>query len=247
METRVRQLKLGADLVRYREAGAGPAVVLVHGLGLSSRSWVTALEALARAGLRAVAPDLPGFGGSGGRRGMGVGRTAEWLLALADALGLERPSWVGHSISCQAVIALASEWPHRARSLVLASPTGGPRRLRRLHQVIGLVRDLGREPRSVFFAVAREYVRASPVAYLQTWLEAGCDEPLERAHRITSPALIIAGINDPIAGREYLELLASRMPAADLLLLPGGAHGVVFGRSTEFNQALVSFFRATAN
>src|SRR3954470_4656686 len=46
----------------YREAGAGPALVLLHGIGSSSASWVFQLESLA--GYRLIAWDGPGYGAS---------------------------------------------------------------------------------------------------------------------------------------------------------------------------------------
>ena len=52
--------------IAYREAGPadGPVALLVHGYPSSSFMWRRPLEALADAGWRAVAPDLPGFGDS---------------------------------------------------------------------------------------------------------------------------------------------------------------------------------------
>jgi len=58
--------------ISYREAGAGPALVLLHGIGSSSASWLFQLESLA--GYRLIAWDAPGYGGSA-------------FLSAADDLG----------------------------------------------------------------------------------------------------------------------------------------------------------------
>jgi pimeloyl-ACP methyl ester carboxylesterase len=102
------------------ETGEGPAVLLVHGLNGFKEAWGPLPDALAEAGHRAVAADLPGVGGS--RR---LSRTAP--AALADAL---RPllarhapaDVVAHSLGTQLAMLLAVREPAMVRRLVLLSP-----------------------------------------------------------------------------------------------------------------------------
>ena len=104
-------LELEGRKVVYREAGAGAAVIVVSGLGLSGRFYDRNLPAFADAGLRMIVPDLPGFGGTrGGRvRGQSVAETCAFLRTFADALGIARATWIGHSIGAQAALQLAQE------------------------------------------------------------------------------------------------------------------------------------------
>jgi pimeloyl-ACP methyl ester carboxylesterase len=244
MAPREGRLTLDGRRVRYREAGCGPPCVVVHGLGLSSGFWVPHFPSFAAAGLRLVAPDLPGFGGSaGGRLGLGVGETAEWLLAFAAALDLAMPAWIGHSLAAQATMELAVRAPHRARALVLASPTGAPGRWRLARQVVGFLRDIGREPPALIPIVAREYLKGSLPAFLGTWLRAAGDHPLEKARRIGCPTLVVVGRDDPVVPPTFIELLLQRIPKSRLAVLPGGAHGVVSDRSGEFDSVATAFLR----
>jgi pimeloyl-ACP methyl ester carboxylesterase len=86
--------------------GASPPVLLVHGLGESSRCFAGVLERLARAGAFAVAPDLPGYGltaperGENGRgdEGGGLAGVADGLAVLLRDLGAGPAVVVGHSL-----------------------------------------------------------------------------------------------------------------------------------------------------
>jgi len=236
------RLRLGGKTVHYLETGRGDPVVIAHGLGLSGRFWAKHCEALARAGHRAIAPDLPGFGLSDGPRpGHSVADTAAWLLAFADALGLEHPVWLGHSIATQAVLELAATAPARARALILVTPTGAPGPFRRTRQLIAFFCDIAREPFALVPAVASEYLRSSLLTFLATWWRAGRDRPLDKAGRVRCPTLIVAGRRDPIVSRRFLVRLRRAIPRSRVVGIPGGAHGVMFARPAAFDAVVIRF------
>ena len=87
-----------AGQVHYRECGSGPAVVLLHWTPGTSHQYAMVLPALAAAGYRAIAPDLPGFGMSLRRDGhWPVGEFAANLRQCLDGWGLEKAAlWGGH-------------------------------------------------------------------------------------------------------------------------------------------------------
>jgi alpha-beta hydrolase superfamily lysophospholipase len=87
-----RRVEVNGLSVRYREAGSGPALVLVHGLGCSADYWVRNGPPLAAAGLRVLAPDLPGFGRTEGPwRGLDIDEQATALADWFDAWGSPPP------------------------------------------------------------------------------------------------------------------------------------------------------------
>lgn len=232
--------------VRYLEAGSGPPVLIVHGLGLSSAVFRGQCRVLAAAGFRAVVPDLPGFGRTQGPRfGQTVAATAAWLLDFAEAVGLGAAAWIGHSLAAQATMQVAALAPHRVRALILATPTGAPGRTRLAHQFLAFVRDIEREPLSLVPLVARQYLRGSLLAFLGTWIKAAWDHPLEQAPRIQCPTLIVTGRDDPIIPADFVALLLDRIPRARAERLPNKGHGVILLRSEEFGRIVVSFLRET--
>jgi len=86
--------------ISYREAGAGPALVLLHGIGSSSASWLFQLESLA--GYRLIAWDAPGYGASA-FLAMAEPQPADYAQALHEFLErllLKDVVLVGNSLGC---------------------------------------------------------------------------------------------------------------------------------------------------
>jgi haloalkane dehalogenase len=121
------ELKEAAGLP-YRDArpegeSSGPAVVLVHGFPESSRMWLPAMEALADAGRRCVAPDLYCLGDSTDRGPATFERNLEALGAFIEELGLGEIALVVHDWGGFVGLAWACEHPNAVAGLVI-SDTG---------------------------------------------------------------------------------------------------------------------------
>jgi pimeloyl-ACP methyl ester carboxylesterase len=113
--------------VTYAQAGAGPVLLLVHGMGGGYENWREVIEPLARR-YTVVAPDLPGHGASApGNGDYSIGALAAGLRDLLLALGHEHATLVGHSLGGGIAMQLAYQFPELAERLVLVSSGGlGP-------------------------------------------------------------------------------------------------------------------------
>jgi len=118
---------LHGRVVTYTEAGAGPVLLLIHGIAGSHHNWDAVIEPLARH-RTVVAPDLPGHGTSDGGAGdYSLGAFAAGLRDLLIMLGHERATVVGHSLGGGIAMQLAYHFPELAERLVLVSSGGlGP-------------------------------------------------------------------------------------------------------------------------
>ncbi|HUE95526.1 MAG TPA: alpha/beta hydrolase [Longimicrobiaceae bacterium] len=234
--------------LRYRDAGSGIPLVLVHGLGVSADYWVRNATVIAAAGFRVLAPDLPGFGRTDGPPGgLDVPAQVDALRRWRTALAVGPAVYLGHSLSCQTVLQLAADHPDEVLGLVLAAPTGegaGTRRL--IRQAIGLARDLRRESIALAMLVAQAYFRAGPRRVLRTWQMAGRHDPMPLLPRIAAPTAIIIGDNDPVVDLDFGQQMARALPAGHLVVVPGGSHAVIFDSTGTFNGAVVGLMREVA-
>src|SRR5690349_3285447 len=120
----VQTIHLHGHDVTYRMAGEGPAIVLVHGLAGSSTTWKGVLPELAER-FTVIAPDLMGHGESAKPRGdYSLGAYASGIRDLLVALGVERATFVGHSLGGGVAMQLAYQFPERCERLVLVASGG---------------------------------------------------------------------------------------------------------------------------
>ena len=118
-----------------------PAVVLVHGLGVSSRYMAPLARELSPF-YRVFAVDLPGFGRSDTPpRRLGLVETAETLAAWMRTTGLRAATLVGNSYGCQIAVELAARRPRMVQRLVLVGPTTDPAFRTRRQQLARLLLD----------------------------------------------------------------------------------------------------------
>jgi epoxide hydrolase 4 len=117
-----RRLDVGRLAVHVAELGSGPAVLLLHGFPAYWADWRGQMEALAAAGFRAIAPDLPGYGQSDQ-----LPRVLDYRLqplaadmaGLIAALGLSKVHVVGHDWGGPLAYCLAAQHPQLVDRLVV--------------------------------------------------------------------------------------------------------------------------------
>lgn len=113
--------------IHYVEEGAGDPVILIHGLACSSSQWMYTVPALAKAGYRALALDLPGFGRSPmPKRQIASVDYAREIPRFMDEMGIPRAVLVGNSMGGFVAWYVAATAPERVTAMILASPAGAP-------------------------------------------------------------------------------------------------------------------------
>lgn len=120
----VRHVTLHGRRIAYRTAGAGPVVVLIHGMAGSSETWNGMMRA-AGGDHTWIAIDLPGHGSSDPPHGdYSLGAHATIIRDLLIALGHRRATIVGHSLGGGIAMQFAYQFPERIERLVLVNSGG---------------------------------------------------------------------------------------------------------------------------
>jgi pimeloyl-ACP methyl ester carboxylesterase len=110
--------------MRYFVGGAGPPIVLVHGLTGCASNWTEVAPRLARRH-RVLVPDLPGHGGSAPLPASpNLDAFADRVRLVARDEGMLPAALVGHSLGGLVVLRLALRWPEAATAVVLAAAAG---------------------------------------------------------------------------------------------------------------------------
>ncbi len=105
-------------------AGSGPAILLLHGIGDSSESWLPLIPALSER-YTVIAPDLLGHGQSDKPRAdYAIGAFANGMRDLLNVLEIDRVTVVGHSLGGGVAAQFAYQFPDLCERLVLVA-TGG--------------------------------------------------------------------------------------------------------------------------
>ncbi|MFN8017228.1 MAG: alpha/beta hydrolase [Acidimicrobiales bacterium] len=102
----------------YRMRGFGLALLLIHGIGDSSASWVPLMRPLAER-YTVIAPDLLGHGESDKPRRLLGRRFANGMRDLLDVLGIDKATVVGHSLGGGVAAQLTYQHPTRVNRLAL--------------------------------------------------------------------------------------------------------------------------------
>jgi pimeloyl-ACP methyl ester carboxylesterase len=247
--------------VRYLEAGEGQPVLFLHGasLGSSADVWAPNLPAFAAQGLRAIAPDLPGFGMTDNPADHSIAYRRHFVMAFMDEMGLQHASVIGHSQSGRIAVELAFLLPGRvAKVVVLATgsllpPLAEGGKSREEGEEGEATEPTLEQTRKSLQATLFDHSLITPAALetrhrmslgknFQAFLARaqapgeGRDGPplWRRLAELSAPLLMLYGKQDRGRAAERAELARQRYPGLDLRLLDRCKHLAQWDAAEEF-------------
>jgi len=244
------QAFVGRCRIYYEVHGdpAAPALVLIRGLGRSGRYWGEILPLFAR-DLRVLVMDNRGVGRSDATHPpYSIPQLAEDVVAVMDAVGIERAHVFGMSLGGMVAQQIALKHPQRLRRLVLGCTTpGGLRGIRSAFGTVVMVLRASRlEPDEAVrftapYLVSRDSLASRPQV-IDDWIRISREEPRSRrgllgqllaaaTHdcrrsiaQIAAPTLVITGAADRLIPVSESRFIGQRIPGAELAVLPGVGH-----------------------
>src|SRR5918993_3938269 len=260
-------VELEGNWIRYRVAGGGPAVVLVHGWLSSSRVWERLASRLAER-FTVYTLDLKGFGESDKpASGYGVRYGSRLLYAFCAHFGLTHAAIVGHDVGGAMAVKLAADHPDVVGRMVLVAtpakedqidlptllwfatlPVVGPvfyalgRYLRPLRRL--WMRPFVMETEDLTEEVVDDVGKSIPAAVTKTLnvtrREIARGRLARQASVIKAPVLTIAGEEDQIVDPQATEDW-SRTVSAEIVLLEECGHLPMLERTGEFSARVMAF------
>jgi 3-oxoadipate enol-lactonase len=257
----VRVIGAGATLaVQIR--GEGPPLLFVHGFPLDHAMW--SLQIAAQGGWRCIAPDLRGAGESDvPSDDYSMGRYAEDLRAVCDALDVAGVVCCGFSMGGYVLFELLRRYRSRVRGLVLcdtkAEPDAVEGKRTREDQAALVERDgvvpladrvvprlLGattRAARPELVEQVRAMVLRQPAVGIVGALRAMRDRPDSTGvlDGITVPTLVVHGAEDEVAPPALARAMAARIPGARYVEVSGAGHLAPLEQPEQVTRALREF------
>lgn len=252
--------------VGFDDVGAGFPVVLLHGFPHDRALWSEQLRGPAE-GARYIAPDLPGFGESDRLAVPRLDHWADGVVALLDALEVERAIIGGLSMGGYLALACWRRHPERIHGLVLADSRAGAdtveAQVRRVElQALARTEGAGAVAERMAPGMTGRTTRASRpevTATLDTMMRRATPDALVDALRvlmdrpdatptlgtITVPTLILCGDEDVLTPVAESQVMQAAIPGSRLEVLRGAGHVSNVEAPSAFNRLLSAFVTAT--
>lgn len=239
--TRVNGLLLHARVSIEPTPAGRPAVVLIHGLNISSRNMIPPARRLAPY-CPVYAPDLPGFGESERPdHTLTIAELAEVLADWMEAVGLRSAVLIANSFGCQVAVECARRYPARVERLVLIGPTMDPAARPLLRALRRWLQDGGRETLSLRLSLLRDYAWLNLVRAIRTLFFMLQDRIEEKLPQVQAPTLVVRGSRDPIVSQGWAEEVTHLLPDGRLVVIPGAPHALHFSAPLEFIRVVRPF------
>ena len=257
-----RSIDLNGYQAHYYEGGdsGSPVLVLLHGFSDNKYSFVTSVNSLTQQ-YRVILPDLLGHGDNARLQELdhSVGGQVRFIRELLAALNVSGTAIGGNSMGGHIAAAYALQHPQDTEALIVINATGVQLQNESVYQEF---------PESVdpaFFEQFFDHIYVNPPQFPQPMLQHFANKlnaripffngvvkqiekgPLfrlnEQLTRVTAPALVLWGKDDPIVPVDYAELYAQQLSGATLKILPNTGHSPQYETPDVVQQELSKFMQ----
>ena len=252
--------------IHYLEAGSGPVVILLHGLGGSSANWAPNIAPLAQK-YRVLVPDQIGFGKSDKPMlNYRVATLVDFLDGFYKQVGIQKATLVGNSLGGFTAAAFALAHPAKVEKLVLVDAAGfsvtGDLDPKVLNGLNPSTRQQIKDLMSLVFYNKEQFSSDMAVdAFLASRVTAGDQYTIQRfidsigrgedmldgkLGAIKHPTLIIWGREDGLTQLSMGQRFNKEIAGSQLLIIEKCGHVPQLEKPAEFNAGLMKFIGGAA-
>ena len=257
----LKTINLGkSQKISYREAGSGTPLIILHGLGGRSESWLPQYNNLSES-YRVIGWDAPGYGESSEIQidSPEIVDYADVVLGFIDALEINHCHLMGHSVGTCIAAKFHQSYSDRLLSLTLAEAVIGNGELSVKEQSKMLadrasdLKTLGadgfaerRTPNSLspnadpnVVREAVDFARGMRISgYLKLFGALVRTNIFDYVEHLKVPAMIVAGSDDRSAPEEFVRKIALAYPGIRYEIIDGIGHQIAFEKPEIFVELL---------
>jgi len=244
--------------INYKIAGQGPAILILHGWGGSSDSWIQVQEILAREGFKIIVPDFPGFGKSKTPfEPWGVKEYGNFVLNLTKILELQNFFLLGHSFGGRVAIKFSVLYPEKIKSLILCDSAGIKQKWGIGEKLIFQISKIGNaiftptplrrfkdKAKNLFYIFLRhrDYAKADGTMR-ETIKKVLTEDLLKDLPQIKIRTLIIWGESDKLVPVKYAHIFKEKIENSELKILPKIGHSPHLEVPEKLAKIIIQFLR----
>lgn len=241
----------GAEIY-WQAHGAGPAIVLAHGIGGNHAIWYRQLDALSRSN-RVIIFDHRGFGLSRDHDGRGRDAFVDDLVALLDHLGETKVALVGQSMGAGTCIGLAHRAPDRVAALAICDSLHGIVESAEVKAIM----EAARAKTGALGQIERVLGAGAPTELAALYRQIASFNAADR-HSLTGrfaaqpaadlggkgfPILFLSGVDDILFPIEAVRLAQAEVPGSFLVEVNDAGHSAFLEAPVQFNDTILSLLQ----
>lgn len=235
----------GMDVRVYEsDVITGPAFVLIHGIGVSSRYFSPLASTLSQYG-RVLVLDLPGFGRTDDPdHNPRIEGFAHVVNATIRKLQVVTPVLVGHSMGTQVAVEALRLAPDLACGAVLAAPVINDRERNGALVLWRFVQSAVKEPPASAWDSIRGYLHSGPRWLIRNFRPMISYRIEERIRDTSVPVTVVGGLDDRIAPPGWCRRLATARDGINVVIVEGAAHQMIHTNAAEVAKVAVDLAEA---
>ena len=233
-------------------------VLILHGWGGSSDSWIKVQRILANKGFKVIVPDFPGFGKSvPPPEPWGVKEYNDFILKLTEYFKLDNFFLLGHSFGGQVSVRFSAHYPEKLRKLILCAPAALRPKPGTKIRIIFWVARIGNaifSPkhlirfrdalRNIFYIFIRnrDYRKANGTMK-ETIKKVLKEDLMEELPKIQAKTLVIWGDRDKMVPVKYAHIFKENIKNTRLEILPKIGHSPHLEVPAKLSELIINFFK----
>ncbi|MDD4152074.1 MAG: alpha/beta hydrolase [Candidatus Gracilibacteria bacterium] len=221
----------------FKKEGNNKKMLIIHGWGGSSDSWIKVGENLSKNGIDVIIPDYPGFGDTKIDKIYNIEDYALFIESFAKELNLENFILMGHSNGGRISIELENRGILKIKKLILNNSAGIKRPLSKKQRIFGLIAKCFKIFKKIpgvnylrnFFYRAiggHDYLALNNELIKATFLNMIGSDSKEEIEKIKTETLLIWGENDTYTPLKDGKIMNNLIKKSKLIILDGEKHGI---------------------